>query len=191
MDIDRSQTPQLEGLPHFRQRPGDPVLPYGQAGIRIAAAGFDGPPGQRRWPLHGCFRVPRALAEAEPESILQRIVLTLRYASTHDIQARRAFPEELVFPEDVYPHGEMVGGSFHLDLLRTFEFIAPEDSYFIAASIAEYVSDVIVCPAKMPWLAAAPSEPAPEDTDTHGDEAGADEDREEDNDTSWMIDDPA
>jgi len=181
-----------EALPHFAWVEDTPALPAGAVGIAIRVseiAAFSEPP---RWPLHGSFRVPRRLAAGSPSTVLSRLVVTLTYGSTHDIQARPAFRDELLFDEDVEPSGEFLLAAFNVDLLCLFQFIARHDTYFISASIGDYVSDIIACNVEVPWLAGAHSPaPDPGEADEADDEDDAPwEEESEDGDTSWMIDDP-
>ena len=188
-----------EPLPHFRRGAGDPTLPTGEVGVRIATPGLEGsppepenPPGHFRWRLDGAFRVPRAPAgpsSAGPEMVLRRIVLAMTFGSTHDVQARHAFRDELVFPEDVRDLGDLVEGTFHVDLLRTFDFIAPIDTYFITASIGPYVSEVVRREAHLLWLVPHPTTGQAEPDEPDEDDVAADEPEPEDH-GNWEVDDP-
>jgi hypothetical protein len=185
-----------ESLPHFRRRASDPVLPAGAIGLLVHTDGIDGASEAPRWPLRGSFRVPRSDGGGEPQSVLQRIVISLTDLSTHEVQARHAFRDELLFPEDVREEGSLISGDFHVDLLRLFEFRlgVTDETYFVAASIGEDVAPIVRCTCHMPWLAAPPDEfvegdPGVGDDDdpAEGDE---DEDEEDDDDTSWMVNEP-
>src|SRR5262245_3599199 len=124
-----------ESLPHFRRGPGDPVLPPKAIGVLVSTPGVEGAePGSARWRLDATFRVPRELAGPDPEAVLRRVVLAVTFGSSHDVQARHALQDELVFPEDVHDGGDVVEGVFHVDLLRIFDFVADLDTYFIVAS---------------------------------------------------------
>jgi hypothetical protein len=183
----REQRAAAEALPHFRAGAGGPALPEGEVGIRIDTAGLAGSPGQRSWPLRGSFRVPRAAAGDSPETALQRIVLVLTAGSTHDAQARHAFTDELIFPDDVSERDGMVEGWFHLDLLRTFDFFSPFDTYFVVASLGPHVSGVLRRDVELPWLH---QDPRPAD-DAEDDETEEPlEDAEEADDGGWEVDDP-
>ena len=108
------------------------------------------------------------------------------------MQARHAFRDELVFADDVRAAGEAIEGSFHLDLLRTLDFVAAFDTYYLSASLGTYLSDVVPIEAHLPWLApaldagagAVVEEAAPDDDD------GADEEPAGPADNSWEVDDP-
>ncbi len=128
-------------LPHFRRIPADSVLPEGELGVRIVSRGVESSGEPSRWPLHGAFRVPSAFAGAVPESVLHRIVVTLR--SPYGIRSCFAFRDALLYPDDVQLHGEVVSGAFHLDVLRTFG-VEPSPGYFVAASIGIWVSEIVV-----------------------------------------------
>ncbi len=188
----RPTVPAPEFLPSFLPTPGDPALPDAGAAIRLATKGIEGTSERPRWPLHGTFRVPRASTAAEPEQVLRHIVLVVTSASSHAIQAHHAFRDEVLFPEDVRLAGEWVTGAFHVDLLRSFEFADPREDYFVVASIGDVVSEPVRCEASMPWLersqrAVAPEPPEPADED-EGD--GGDDDDGEEDDGSWMVDEP-
>ena len=177
-------------LPHFRSCPEDPEVPVGQVGIWITAGTPRRVGGRALWALHGRFCVPSAVAGSQPQRVLERIVVVLMQGSTHDVQARHAFRDELVFPEDVTLEGELVGGAFHLDLLRLFHLVAPYDTYFVVASVGEYLSDTLRREAHMPWLQ------APANQDVASERQGGVEDDEvngeeetEDEDAGWMIND--
>jgi hypothetical protein len=183
-------------LPRFGRTPedpDDPILPQGEVGIRIATAGLEGPPDRRRWPLRGAFRVPLALAGegASPEAVLQRIVLVLTCGSSHDVQARHAFRDELLFAEDVTAQDGIVEGAFHLDLLRTFAFVSDSDTYFILASVGGHLSPVVRCPVEMPWLTPTHEQiQAVADAGDGSDDDGDDDPGADDGDKGWEIDDP-
>jgi len=117
-------------------------------------------------------------------------VLALTHAASHDIKARFAFREELVFPEDVKVEDGFVSGAFHVDLLQTFEFSSPSGPYFLSASIGELVSEVVACSAEMPWLTPAPEEGPDDDEYTQEIEIPLEYDKADD-DPSWMVDDPS
>ncbi len=185
-----------EALPHFRAGAGEPELPRGELGIRVTTTGVEGStPETARFRVDGVFRVPRALvgpAVVGPETALRRIVIAMTCASSHDVQARHAFRDELVFADDVRAAGEAIEGSFHLDLLRTLDFVAAFDTYYLSASLGTYLSDVVPIEAHLPWLApaldagagAVVEEAAPDDDD------GADEEPAGPADNSWEVDDP-
>lgn len=181
-----------EALPHFRRLPGDPLVPTGQLGIAVATSGPRGSNAESvQWRLDGTFRVPRALAgppPAGPEAVLRQIVVVMTYGFTHEIQARHAFRDELVFPEDVHDAGDVIEGSFHLDLLRTFDFIAPVDTYFISISIGPHLSEVVSREAHLPWLTPSLEDPSLE-TERDQEDPISDEPPEVD-DGSWEVDDP-
>lgn len=181
--------PGPDPLPAFGRNAASPALPAGAIGLRLATPGIEGAGDQVRWPLHGSFRVPRASAGAEPEDVLRRIVLVVTTASSHDIQARHAFRDEVVFPEDVEVGGEFLTGGFHVDLLRTFAFTDVREDCFLTASIGDLVSDPIRCEAPMPWLAPAPGPAAPVEPEPPPEDP-ADDEGEGDEDTSWMVDEP-
>lgn len=144
-----------DALPHFRHRPTDPTLPPGAVGVLVHSSGIEDAAGTPRWPLRGSFRVPRGDA-SEPQAILLRIVISITDLSSHEIQARPAFRDELLFPEDVREEGSLVAGDFHVDLLKLFDFDVPDETYFVGASIGEEVSSIIRCSCRMPWVVVRP-----------------------------------
>jgi hypothetical protein len=191
-----SMTDVPEPLPHFRRRASDPALPPGSVGVLVFTSGVDTSSGARSWPLRGCFRVPRADGGAEPQAALQRIVVSLTDLSAHEVRARHAFRDELLFTEDVQVEGALVSGDFHVDLLRLFELDVPNETYFVSASIGDDVSPIVRCSCHMPWLAPPPDEPLAADTGSseasskdEDDKADAEEE-EDDDDRRWMINDP-
>lgn len=143
-----------DALPHFRRRAQDPALPPGAVGVLVHTSGIEQVAGGPRWPLRGCFRVPR-VEGSEPQSVLLRVVLSVTDQSTHEIQARHAFRDELLFAEDVREEGPLVSGDFHVDLLKLFEFDVPHETYFVAASVGQEVSAIVRCTCQMPWVVRA------------------------------------
>jgi hypothetical protein len=182
-------------LPSFSPDDAAVPLPPDVAGVALRAAAVEGERASARWPLHGSFRVPLTAArEAEPESVLRELVIAVQQASTHDIEARYALSEELLFPEDVSVSERFISGSFHLDLLRLFAFSAEVDRYFITAYLPDCAPVTIVCAAELPWLA-QPSHDEEDADDAEADIAGLEPDAsdasdEPDDDDSWMVDEP-
>jgi hypothetical protein len=125
--------------------------------------------------------------------VLLRIVVSLTDLSAHEVRARHAFRDELLFTEDVQVEGALVSGDFHVDLLRLFALDVPHETYFVSASIGDDVSPIVRCTCHMPWLA-PPDEPWAADTGSSADSSDEkkkdDEAEEEDDDRSWMVNDP-
>lgn len=127
-------------LPSFSRHAGSPAIDTTQGpaiAVRCAASvrGADGV-----LPLYGSFAIPKVSAAAVDGNLLRAVVLVIRgpFPATRSVGAGR-----MLFKDDVQEAGDWIYGSFNLNLFDEFNLVQEPNTYWINASILDWVSSVV------------------------------------------------